>query len=104
MSYPRIVYKTDYGDWLSGVLVESGSGDVGLIGRNVPAIVKVIYHDPATIVYWGDGSKTVVKVSEHDAYSPMAGLLACIVKKLCGDVGSWHQLLKQWLPKDGDTE
>ena len=34
-----------------------------------PGIKKVIFNDPATIVLWDDGTKTVVKCSEGDTYS-----------------------------------
>ena len=34
-----------------------------------PGIKKVIFNDPATVVIWDDGTKTVVKCSEGDTYS-----------------------------------
>lgn len=45
---------------------------------------KVIFHDPATIVLWGDGTKTVVKCSEGDTYDPEKGYMLCYLKKLMG--------------------
>ena len=36
-------------------------------------IKKVIFHDPATIVYWNDGTKTVVK-SHGERFDPEKGL------------------------------
>ena len=47
-------------------------------------IKNVIYNDPATIVFWTDGSKTVVKCGERDTYDPEKGLAMCIVKKIYG--------------------
>ena len=46
--------------------------------------VKVIYHNPATIVFWGDGTKTVVKASSHDEFNEYAGFCAALAKKVYG--------------------
>lgn len=62
----------------------------------IPDIEEVIYHDPATIVYWKDGDKTVVKRSKDDAFSQTTGLALCIVKKIYGEK-EYRQILKQWL-------
>ena len=35
---------------------------------------KIIYCDPATIVYWRDGSKTVVRVSNGDDFQKIKDL------------------------------
>lgn len=45
---------------------------------------KVIFHNPATIVYWSDGSKTVVKAQEGDGWDEEKGLAMCYVKKFIG--------------------
>ena len=46
---------------------------------------RVIYHYPATITCWTDGTKTVVKHDPHDKYSKRMGLFLCHLKKLCGN-------------------
>lgn len=46
---------------------------------------KVIFNNPATIVYWRDGTKTVVKCDEKDEYIPMLGLALCFMKKALGN-------------------
>lgn len=48
-------------------------------------IKKVIYNDPATIVCWTDGTKTIVKCSEDDYYDEEKGLAMAICKKYLGD-------------------
>lgn len=46
---------------------------------------KVIWNDPATIVYWSDGDKTVVKVDNWDyPFDEEKGLAMAIVKKMFG--------------------
>lgn len=46
---------------------------------------KVIYHNPATVVLWEDGTKTVVKCDSKDEYNEMLGLALCYMKKALGN-------------------
>lgn len=62
-------------------------------------IKKVIYSDPATIVLWTDGTKTVVKCQENDVYDEQTGLLMCIAKKAYGNNGKFNDILRKWEPK-----
>ena len=62
------------------------------------AINKVIFNDPATIVLWEDGTKTVVKCDENDRYDPEKGLAMAISKKALGNKGNYYNHLKKWLP------
>lgn len=66
------------------------------------AIKKVIFSNPATIVFWSDGSKTVVK-SYLDDYDPEKGLAMAIAKKALGNEGNYYNVFKKWLPKDDET-
>lgn len=49
-----------------------------------PTIKNVIFNDPATIVMWSDGTKTVVKCGENDIFDPEKGIAMCCMKKLLG--------------------
>lgn len=61
-------------------------------------ITQVIYSDPATIVYWKDGTKTVVKCQEGDTYDKEKGLALCFMKKMLGNKsGDFNRTLKEWL-------
>ena len=60
-------------------------------------IKKVIFNDPATIVFWTDNSKTVVKCGERDTYDPEKGLAMCIVKRFLGNKGNYYNKLRKWL-------
>lgn len=62
-------------------------------------ITKVIFNDPATIVYWSDNTKTVVKCQKGDKFDPEKGLAMAIAKKYYGNTGSYCDELKKWLPK-----
>ena len=63
-------------------------------------IKKVLYKNPATIVYWTDGNKTVVKCQREDAYDPEKGLAMAILKKITGNTGCYYKEFKKWLPKE----
>lgn len=71
-------------------------------------IKKVIFNDPATVVYWGDGVKTVVHCQEGDRYDPRTGLLLCCAKRLLGNTGRYNDILDKALgdhaePDEGDS-
>ena len=65
----------------------------------IPEIKNVIFNDPATIVFWEDGTKTVVKCQDGDEFDPEKGLAMAIVKKTYGNKGSYCNKLKKWLHK-----
>lgn len=62
-------------------------------------IKDVIFNNPATIVLWKDGTKTVVKCQDEDVYNPETGLAMCIIKKMCGNKGNYNDVFNEWLPK-----
>lgn len=66
----------------------------------VPSIKKVVFNAPATIVFWGDGSKTIVKCQPGDTYSRETGLAMAIVKKTYGNKGNYNNVFRKWVPKD----
>ena len=70
----------------------------------VPEIKKVIFNDPATIVLWEDGTKTVVKAQDKDQFDKEKGLAMAIVKKALGNEGRYYEIFKKWLKEDGDDE
>ncbi len=67
-------------------------------------IQKVIFNDPATIVIWKDGSKTVTKCCEHDIYDPEKGLAMCFAKRLLGNKGNYYNVFAKWLPKEEEND
>jgi len=69
-----------------------------LIEENV-YVKEVIYSNPATIVFWSDGTKTVSKCHEGDEYSPECGFILCVLKKLIGPM-QVRELLKDWISYD----
>lgn len=70
------------------------------LGTNIK---KVIFNSPATIVFWSDGSKTVVK-AHNDDYDPEKGLAMAIAKKALGNEGNYYNVFKKWLPNEDSSE
>ena len=63
------------------------------------SITNVIFNNPATIVFWSDGTKTVVKCDERDEFDPEKGLAMAICKKYFGG-GFYNDIFKKWIPKE----
>lgn len=58
---------------------------------------EVIFSPPATIVYWQDGSRTVVKCSEEDEFSEEMGFVLCFMKKWFGNTGKFNDYINDAL-------
>lgn len=69
--------------------------------HKTPTIENVIFNPPATIVFWSDKTKTIVKCDyEYEAYDPEKGIAMAIAKKLMGDnKGHYYELFKHWREK-----
>ena len=62
----------------------------------------MIFNAPATIVFWKDGSKTVVK-AQGDEYDPEKGLAMAISRHYLCDVCGLERhdgVFNKYLPKD----
>lgn len=68
--------------------------------NNLPNILKVVYNSPATIVFWSDGTKTVVKCQGGDTYSTETGLAMAICKKAYGNKNQFNKVFAKWLPHE----
>ena len=91
------------GNWRirSGALYPRCVGNKTASATNTAAIKNVIFAPPATIVYWSDGSKTVVKCSEKDVFDPEKGLAMAIAKRCGGNKGSYYKEIQNWVEKSG---
>lgn len=63
-------------------------------------IKDVIFNNPATIIKWKDGTKTVVKCADGDIYNKETGFALCIIKKMYGNDNSYQRLFKRWIKED----
>ena len=80
--------------------------DINQLVRRVPVpvtnsveIKNVIFNPPATIVFWADGTKTVVKTQVDDEFDPEKGLAMAISKKALGNQGNYYNQFKKWTEK-----
>lgn len=66
-----------------------------------PTIKDVIFNPPATIVFWSDNTKTVVKADYgYDNYDPEKGIAMAIAKKMMGDNKyEYYNTFLHWLKK-----
>lgn len=88
-------------------------------------IEKVVFQNPATIVYWSDGTKTVVNCMDNveirkkivdgkevtvrkprkcDTYSEENGLAMAIVKKWAGNNGNYNDIFRKFIPGMAEAE
>ena len=66
---------------------------LNFLSNNIPEVKKVIFNDPATIVYWKDGTKTVVKCQKGDDFDPEKGFAMAFLKKCWGNKGNFNDKL-----------
>lgn len=67
-------------------------------------IKNVIFNNPATIVFWVDGTKTVVKCGKDDKFDPEKGLAMAISKYFFDNAGYYNDVFKKWIPKKETVE
>lgn len=75
-------------------------GQLNVERKPYDPISRVIFNDPATIVFWKDGSKTVVKCGSGEQFDLEKGLAMAIVKKYFGNKGNYNNIFKKYLPKE----
>lgn len=59
-------------------------------------IEKVIFNDPATIIIWSDGTKTVVKCANEE-FDKEKGLAMAICKRVLGNKGNYFNEFRKWI-------
>ena len=64
------------------------------------SITNVIFNPPATIVFWSDKAKTVVKCDPKEEYDPEKGIAMAICKKMIGDnKRDYYNVFLHWIKK-----
>lgn len=112
-----MVYNSKrYGDWedlFNALLVENGlsikpidTASISIVKRkpkptlpNGLGINRVIYNDPATIVLWNDGTKTIAKAEHGDKFNKEFGFSVCLLKKLMGN-RKYHDFMNEYVYKE----
>ena len=60
-------------------------------------IKDVIFNNPATIVFWTDGSKTVVKCQNEETFDPEKGLAMAISKRVLGNDYGYYETFAKYV-------
>lgn len=66
---------------------------------NINDIKEVIFNNPATVVYWKDGSKTVVQCQDGEPFDPEKGLAMAISRKVFGNKWDYYHVFRKFLKK-----
>lgn len=61
---------------------------------------RIIFNDPATILFWPDGTKTVVKAAEDSEFNFYWGFCAAVAEKIFGS----NHAVKTFIRKNCNVE
>lgn len=112
----RYLYETSRGncasylDFFEKILEQRDPNNNAIFIKNNPininaiCIEQVIFNDPATIIIWSDGTKTVVKCLDNERFDPEKGLAMAISKKVCGNNGNYYNIFKKYIPKNDEQK
>jgi len=63
--------------------------------KRIPKVARIFYDDVATVVFWTDGTKTVVKCPEGTPYDEYTAFCAAFTKKLYGNNSKLQREIKK---------
>ena len=96
---PQCVGCKNYNEY-EAMKYRTAKTDYTKFGRGGPLpIQSVLFNPPATIVFWNDGTKTVVKC-ENETFDPEKGLAMAIAKRALGNKGNYYNEFKKWIEVD----
>lgn len=95
----RAIYTAMAIDYSRQSTERAEKNDIVRFGMCNVNIRKVVFNDPATIVFWSDNTKTVVKCGPEDTFDMEKGLAMAIVKKMAGNDNRFHKVFKQYSNK-----
>jgi hypothetical protein len=70
----------------------------------IPEIKDIVFNPPATIVFWTDNTKTVVKCQNDEEFDPEKGITMAFFKKMHGNKGHYFEEIKKWCEKYYEQE
>ena len=60
-------------------------------------IKRVIFNEPATIILWNDGTKSVVKCQNYEPFDKEKGFALAYLKKLLGNGNKFNKEIHKWV-------
>lgn len=73
----------------------SGRYPWGEYEKRIPKVARIFYDDVATVVFWTDGTKTVVKCPEGTPYDEYSAFCAALAKKIYGNNSKLQREIKK---------
>ena len=64
-------------------------------------VKNIIFNPPATIVFWTNGDKTVVKCQEGQEYNPYFGFCAAVAKRIYGSTTTVNNFVDKKVEESG---
>ena len=64
------------------------------------SIKEVIFNEPATIILWKNGDKTVVKTQNGERYDKEKGFVLACLKYLLGNDNTFNKEIHKWVTED----
>ncbi len=92
-----------YMQWADRVLADA-SKKKEIPKMSATTIKNVIFNPPATIIYWSDNTKTVVKCSANDVFDPEKGMAMAIAKRCAGNNGKYYKEIRRWTEKSKEIK
>lgn len=77
------------------------------IRKELPAeldVDHIVQSGPATIVFWKDGEKTVVKAQKGEPFDAEKGIALCFMKRLYGNTGDFNDVFRKYIKEDPEKE
>lgn len=66
--------------------------DMGVLNDPRDMVDRIIANPPATIIFWKNGDKTVVRCSPDDKYDIEKGIAVAFMKYMFGNGGKFNEL------------
>ena len=80
---------------LNGYIKEKAKTKIRTFNNRID---RVVFNDPATIIFWKNGDKTVVKCQPGEIYDEEKGLALAIIKHEIGNnCGCFNDIFKKWI-------
>lgn len=96
---PEYRFLCGRGNGKTSLLVSAVNDLVNLPYFGIENIKDVIFNDPATIVLWSDGTKTVVKCRDGETFDPEKGLALALAKKAMGNKYNYYEVFNKYVGK-----
>lgn len=97
-------YSYNWGFDVDSTMYGAYSNYIYRNGFVIPKIKNVIFNPPATIVFWTDNTKTVVKCQNDEEFDLEKGITMAFFKKMHGNKGHYFEEIKKWCEKYYEQE